>query len=195
MGFFSIIALAVALAMDALAVSISAGVYIRQVSARQFFRLSWHFGLFQAMMPVIGWSAGLSVRRRIEQFDHWVAFLLLAVVATGMLRQAFGKPGDSGLKADPTRGWRLIMLSVATSIDALAVGLSLSIIGVSVWFPAVIIGITAALFTLCGLALGSRAGRTAWLRRYAEIAGALVLYGIGLHILYDHGVLAKISGY
>ena len=87
------------------------------------------------------------------------------------------------------------MLSVATSIDALAVGLSLSVIGVSVWFPSAIIGITAAMFTVFGLLIGSRAGRVAWLRRYAEIAGAVVLYGIGLHILYDHGVLASITSY
>ena len=195
MSLIAIIGLAVALAMDALAVSISAGVYIQRVSARQFFRLSWHFGLFQALMPVIGWYAGLSVRRRIEQFDHWVAFFLLAFVATSMLREAFGKNEESGLKTDPTRGWRLVMLSVATSIDALAVGLSLSVIGVSVWFPAVVIGITAAVFTVSGLMLGSKAGSIIWLRRYAEIAGAIVLYAIGLHILYDHGALAMVSSY
>jgi putative Mn2+ efflux pump MntP len=194
LSLLAIIGLAVALAMDALAVSVAAGVYIQRVSPRQFFRLSWHFGLFQAMMPVVGWAAGLSVRRWIEQYDHWVAFLLLAVVGTGMLRQALGKADEDEIRTDPTRGWRLVMLSVATSIDALAVGLSLSLIGVSVWFPAVIIGLTAGLFTFSGMLLGSRAGRIAWLRRYAEITGGLVLYAIGLRILYDHGTLAAIMG-
>ncbi|MEW6078414.1 MAG: manganese efflux pump MntP family protein [Thermodesulfobacteriota bacterium] len=194
MSLLAIIGLAVALAMDALAVSVAAGVCIQQVSARQFFRLSWHFGLFQAMMPVVGWCAGLSVRRWIEQYDHWLAFLLLAVVGAGMLRQAFGKEDEDEIKTDPTRGWRLVILSVATSIDALAVGLSLSLIGVSVWFPAVIIGLTAGLFTFSGMLLGSRAGRIAWLKRYAEIIGGLVLYAIGLRILYDHGELAAIIG-
>ena len=194
MGFLTIAGLAVALAMDALAVSIAAGVFIRNVRPRQFFRLSWHFGLFQGLMPVIGWAAGLSVRQWIARFDHWAAFLLLALVATGMLREAFDKAENGGLKSDPTRGWRLVLLSVATSIDALAVGLSLAVIGVSVWFPAVIIGLTAALFTLFGLVLGSRAGRIAWLRRYAEITGAVVLYVIGLHILYEHGVWASLTG-
>jgi putative Mn2+ efflux pump MntP len=193
-SFLAIIGLAVALAMDALAVSVAAGVYLQRVSVRQFFRLSWHFGLFQAMMPIIGWGAGLSVRQWIERYDHWVAFLLLAVVASGMLRQAFSKTEDDEIKTDPTRGWRLVVLSVATSIDALAVGLSLSLIGVSVWFPAVMIGLTAGLFTFSGLLLGSRAGRVAWLRRYAEVAGAVVLYGIGLRILHDHGVLAAVFG-
>lgn len=195
MRLIAVIGLAVALAMDALAVSIASGVYIQRVSGRQFFRLSWHFGLFQAMMPVIGWYAGLSARKLIERYDHWVAFLLLAVVATGMLRQAFRRDEETGLKADPTRGWRLVMLSVATSIDALAVGLSLSVIGVEIWFPAVIIGITAAVFTLFGLLLGSRAGRIDRLRRYAEITGATVLYLIGIHILYEHGALAGVTGY
>ena len=184
--------LAVALAMDALAVSIASGLYLQKVSGRQFFRLSWHFGLFQALMPVIGWTAGLSVRQWIEQYDHWAAFFLLAAVATGMVRQAFCKEEETDLRADPTRGWRLIILSVATSIDALAVGLSLSLIGVSVWFPALIIGLTAGIFTLGGMLLGSRAGSIVWLRRYAEIIGAVVLYGIGLHILHDHGVLARV---
>ncbi len=195
MSFFAVMGLAVALAMDALAVSIASGLYLRKVSARQFFRLSWHFGLFQAMMTVVGWMTGLYVRRQIEQYDHWTAFCLLAVVATGMMRQAFHKTGEKKIRRDPTRGWRLVLLSVATSIDALAVGLSLSLVGASVWFPALIIGLTAGLFTFCGLLLGGRAGRILWLRRYAEIAGAIVLYGIGLHILYAHGALSMLKNY
>ena len=88
MELINIIFIAVALAMDAFAVSIAAGVALKSVSPRQTFRLAWHFGLFQAMMPVIGWSAGLTVRSHIEAYDHWVAFGLLAFVAQGMLRAA-----------------------------------------------------------------------------------------------------------
>ena len=175
--------------MDAFAVSIASGVYLRNVTARQFFRLSWHFGLFQGMMPVFGWYAGGTVRQWIAQYDHWVAFVLLALVSGDMFRQAFEKnTGDERILRDPSKGFRLVMLSVATSIDALAVGFSFSLLKISIWAPAVIIGVTAAGFTLVGLLLGSRAENVAILRRYSALLGGLVLIGIGVRILYSHGV-------
>lgn len=189
MTIFNIFALAVALAMDAFAVSIASGVALKKVSARQFFRLAWHFGLFQAVMPIIGWSAGLTVRNLIQAFDHWVAFVLLLFVGGNMLRSAFGKEEENTCK-DPTRGTSLVLLSVATSIDALAVGLSIAVLDVSIWFPAFIIGVVAALFTALGLFLGSRACRYMILQKYAEALGAAVLIGIGLNILYEHDALS-----
>jgi putative Mn2+ efflux pump MntP len=186
----NIIALAVALAMDAFAVSIAAGVALKTVSARQFFRLSWHFGLFQAVMPIIGWSAGMSVRTMIQAFDHWVAFFLLLFVGGNMLRSVFGKQDEENTCKDPTRGSSLVLLSIATSIDALAVGLSMAALNVSIWFPAFMIGIVAALFTAFGLFLGARACRFMILQKYAEGLGAAVLIGIGVNILYEHEVLS-----
>jgi manganese efflux pump family protein len=184
------LALAVALAMDAFAVSIASGVSLRTVSARQTFRLAWHFGLFQAMMPVIGWSAGFTVRSRIEAYDHWVAFALLVFVAQGMLRSAFkGEPAKEDAK-DPTKGMTMVMLSVATSIDALAVGLSLSLINVSIWTPALIIGLVAGVFTTVGMHLGKVIGSMAQLSRWAEMTGGVVLLAIGVNILREHGALA-----
>jgi len=186
----NVIFIAVALAMDAFAVSIAAGVALKFVSARQTFRLAWHFGLFQAMMPVIGWSAGLTVRSRIEAYDHWIAFALLVFVAQGMLRSAF-KTEESEEKAkDPTRGLTMVMLSVATSIDALAVGLSLSMINVSIWTPALIIGLVAGAFTTAGMHLGKLIGSMAQLSRWAEMTGGIVLLAIGVNILREHGALA-----
>ena len=187
----TILGIAVALAMDALAVSIAAGVYLRNIGLRHYFRLAWHFGLFQAAMPVIGWYAGLSVRGLIENYDHWIAFFLLAFVSLNMIRESFDTDADR-TKTDPTRGVRLVLLSVATSIDALAVGLSLSVLKVSVWTPAAIIGVTAAVFTIFGLLLGSRAGSMPWLRRYADRVGAGVLLFIGLRILHEHGALGSL---
>lgn len=184
----NIAAVAVALAMDAFAVAIAAGVKLGEVDLRQTFRLAWHFGFFQAAMPVIGWAAGLTIRSQIEQYDHWVASALLLFVAQGMFRGAF-KDKASRTSQDPTKGATMVMLSVATSLDALAVGLSLSVIKASIWIPALTIGLVAALFTAVGIHLGSRVSRAGLVRRYADFTGALILSAIAFNILRVHGAL------
>ena len=189
MQLFNITAIAVALAMDAFAVAIATGVMLKQVSFRQNFRLAWHFGLFQAMMPVLGWSAGISFRSSIEAYDHWIAFGLLAFVAQGMLRAAVKKETGENERKDPTRGLTMVMLSIATSIDALAVGLSLSMISVSIWTPALIIGLVAGTFTTAGMHIGKKIGTSTNLSRYAEVFGGIVLILIGFNILREHGAL------
>lgn len=188
MTAYTIIGMAVALAMDAFAVSVAAGVYLKNISPRQFFRLSFHFGLFQAMMPVIGWSAGFSVRALIEKVDHWIAFFLLLAVGISMIREAVSEKEEARPAKDPTKGKSLIILSVATSVDALAVGFSLSILNASILAPSIVIGLTALSFTVLGLYIGSKAVNISWLKRYAEILGTLVLCAIGLSIMADHGV-------
>ena len=189
MQLFNISAIAVALAMDAFAVAIAAGVMLKQISFRQNFRLAWHFGLFQAMMPVLGWSAGFYIRDWIEAYDHWIAFGLLAFVAQGMLRAAFKKEKVADERKDPTRGLTMVMLSIATSIDALAVGLSLSMISVSIWTPALIIGLVAGAFTTAGMHLGKKIGSAPRMSHYAEAFGGIVLLLIGFNILREHGAL------
>ncbi len=190
MEFINILAIAVALAMDAFAVAIATGVALKTVSPRQAFRLSWHFGLFQAIMPIIGWFGGETVYAFIQHYDHWVAFGLLAFVGGHMIREAFEPEHHREERKDPTKGMRLVMLSVATSIDALAIGFSMSMIGMRVFFPALIIGIVALLFTLVGLYVGARVGSGTRVAHYAEIAGGVVLILIGLNLLYKHGVFA-----
>lgn len=190
MGFVNIAAIAVALAMDAFAVAIATGVRLKYVSPRQFFRLAWHFGLFQAMMPIIGWAAGLTVRESIARFDHWIAFGLLAFVGVNMIREAFKLEEDARRKRDPTRGLTLVMLSVATSIDALAVGLTISMLQVAIWLPALVIGLVAGAFTVLGLQLGKAVGSAERLSPVAEVLGGVVLIGIGLNLLYEHKALA-----
>ena len=187
MSFLTLLALAVALAMDAFAVAVATGVVLGAVTRRQAFRLSWHFGLFQAAMPLLGWAAGLSVRGLVESFDHWAAFALLAFIGGKMLWESFGGE-ERGRETDPTKGVSLVLLSLATSVDALAVGFSLALLNVSVWFPSAVIGAVAAAFTLFGLYLGKAAGTFSGLGRWAERAGGVVLLGIGLRILYSHGV-------
>lgn len=188
MGSIELITIAIALAMDAFAVSIATGVALKSVSPRQTFRLAWHFGLFQALMPVLGWYLGGTVRSYIESYAHWIAFCLLVYIGYKMIHEAF--EDDEGAKGDPTKGMSLVILSIATSIDALAVGLSLSMLGISVWWPSFIIGIVALVFTTIGLHLGKTAAKAERLGKYAEILGGTVLIIIGLKILWEHGVFA-----
>ena len=188
MDFTSLLGIAFALAMDAFAVSVASGITLKTITPRHIFRLSWHFGFFQALMPIVGWSAGLTVRSYIEQYDHWVAFGLLLFVGGNMLREAFSQKQEDSKTNDPTRGKTLVILSVATSIDALAVGLSFSMLKISIWFPAFVIGIVAAVFTAVGIQIGRKIVKSSYLCSYAEALGGIVLIGIGLNILREHGV-------
>ena len=187
-SFLAVLAIAVALAMDAFAVSVSASATLPVVTWRHYFRLSFHFGLFQFLMPVIGWALGLSVRDYIEAWDHWIAFAMLALVGLNMLREAWSGEDEEHASGDPSRGLQLVMLAVATSIDAMAVGLSFAMIGVSVWWPAAVIGLVCAAITAAGVKLGRLLGSSSLLGNKASVIGALVLIGIGLKILHEHGV-------
>ena len=180
--------IALALAVDAFAVALASGVSLCQVSGRQTFRMAFHFGLFQAMMNVLGWAAGLTVRTLLEGIDHWLAFGLLALVAAKMIKDSIAGREEEAQKIDPTRGYTLVMLAVATSIDSLAVGLSFSVLNISIWMPAAVIGIVATLLTVMGLRLGCLLGSASRIGARAEIAGGLVLLGIGFNILHQHGV-------
>lgn len=185
MGWLSLFALACALAMDAFAVAVVTGLSVSPLTPRHVFRLAFHFGLFQALMPVAGWLAGSAVHSHIAAFDHWIAFGLLAFVGGKMAWGALDPVHDERPAfADPTSGWALVMLSVATSIDALAVGLSLAMLGSRIVVPAVVIGLVAATFTAVGMALGRRIGAI-WGRR-VEVAGGFVLLGIGVKIVAEH---------
>jgi manganese efflux pump family protein len=180
----TLLGIALGLAMDAFAVAIGAGLQLCEVTPRQTLRLAWHFGLFQAFMPVIGWLAGRTLVQYIAPVDHWIAFGLLAVIGGRMIYEAFQEKGGDTQVCDPTKGWRLVMLSIATSIDALAVGLSLAVLGISIWWPAIVIGIVAGVLTTIGMELGKRFG--AILGRRMEIVGGVILIGIGLKILIEH---------
>ena len=189
MTFFTVFAIALALAMDAFAVSVSAAATLSSVTWRHYFRLSFHFGLFQFLMPVIGWALGVSVRGYIETWDHWIAFAMLSLVGLNMLREAWFGEEEEASSGDPTRGVQLVMLAVATSIDAMAVGLSFAMIGVPVWGPSIIIGLVCAAVTAAGVKLGRILGGTRLLGNKVAVLGGLVLIGIGIKILHEHGVL------
>ncbi len=185
MGWLSLVTIAVALAMDAFAVAVVSGITLNLITRRHLFRLSFHFGLFQAMMTTIGWAAGAVVQRYIAAFDHWIAFALLALVGGNIIYGAVrGDKAEERVAPDLTSGRNLVMVSVATSIDALAVGLSLGVIGAAIAIPALVIGLTAALLTLLGVAVGRRIGtaRGSWV----EVLGGAVLIAIGIRVVWQH---------
>lgn len=185
MAFVDILLIAVALAMDAFTVALAVGLHLSdrgRVAPRQYFRLSFHFGLFQFLMPILGWAAGTTVRHYIETFDHWVAMGLLTYIGIKMIHES--RQRQEYTREDPTRGMSLVILSVATSIDALATGLSLAFLGVAILYPSVIIGIVAAGFTFGGLSFGRKLGLS-WRGKIA-VLGGLILIAIGLKILFEH---------
>jgi putative Mn2+ efflux pump MntP len=183
LNWLTVLGVAVGLAMDAFAVAVAAGLMLDQVTGRHRFRLGFHFGLFQFLMPMLGWLAGHGVAEYIQAYDHWVAFGLMSCVGGKMIWEAM-MPRDErrSSRTDPTRGWSLVTLSVATSLDALAVGFSMAAIGVSIFLPSVVIGLVAGAMTVFGLSFGRRLG--AGCGRWAEVAGGLVLLAIGVKILF-----------
>jgi putative Mn2+ efflux pump MntP len=193
MAYTTLLAIAVALAMDAFTVALAAGLQLQRVTVVQTLRLAATFGFFQFAMPILGWCFGLGIQGYIEDYDHWIAFALLAFVGGRMLKEAWDTRGPSARRAsrqpDPTRGSQLLVLGIATSIDALAVGLSLAVLGQKVFFPALVIGIVCFTLTAVGLHLGRvmRALAGNW-GNSANALGGLVLIAIGLSILRDHGV-------
>ena len=183
MNWTTVLGIAVGLAMDAFAVSIASGLKLGHVTVRHVFRLAFHFGLFQFLMPVIGWHLGKQVAGVIDSFDHWIAFGLLALIGGRMLWEA-GSEREPDARTDPTRGMSLVTLSVATSIDALAAGVGLAFLRESIWIPSVTIGLVTAALTGVGIAFGSRLG-SRW-GRWAEVVGGCVLILIGLRIVVSH---------
>ena len=201
MSFLAVLAIAVALAMDAFAVALTTGVRLQAVGAAQTFRMAGAFGLFQFAMPVVGWFLGAAAQQYIEAYDHWAAFGLLALVGGKMLKEAWenrGKATEECSWSDPTRGHTLLMLGIATSLDALAVGLSLAVLKVNIWLPACIIGGVCFAVTAIGMHLGrilctlQSLGSIGNLGNKANALGGFVLVAIGVGILKEHGVFSAL---
>ena len=183
MTIFEILSLAVGLSMDAMAVSLCAGAAGFASPPRPAIRIAFHFGFFQAIMPVLGWLAGNTIAPWVAGFDHWLAFLLLAFVAVRMVRSGLSSDAPDPA-CDPTRGSTLIMLSIATSIDAMAVGFSLALLSTPILVPSVVIGVVTFLLSFAATRLGGRLNLRFGKRM--EVLGGLVLVIIGLRILLSH---------
>ena len=185
MSFILVLGIAMALAMDCFAVTLGMACGSRGLGTRQAVRMAAFFGGFQFVMPVAGWLAGDKLLGFIRDFDHWVAFGLLALIGGRMIYESFGlSEAEKARRPDQTHGMRLVVLSLATSIDAMAVGLSLGVIRTGILYPAAVIGVTSFVLTIVGAKLGPVAGRVAG--RRAELFGGLILIGIGVKILIEH---------
>ena len=185
MSYPVMLGIAIGLAIDAFAVAVASSIKLRGVSKRQVFRLAFHFGLFQAFMPIIGWALGQTVTDYFSYWDHWIAFVLLGGVGIKSLYEGLkNNTNEESAVKDPTKGISLVALSVATSIDALAIGLSFAVLQIPIWQPCIIIGLVAAALTTIGMFFGERIGGR--LGHRAEIIGGLVLIGIGVKIVIDH---------
>ncbi len=182
MRFYEVFLIALGLAMDAFAVSVCKGLKMRKVDYKYTLIIAFFFGFFQAMMPVIGWFAGRQFADYISSIDHWIAFALLAFIGGRMVWDAFHeKDGDGGTVVYDFK--EITMLAVATSIDALAVGISFAFLDVSIVPAALQIGIITFLLSLLGVLIGNRFGMR--FKSKAEVAGGVILILIGVKILLE----------
>ncbi|OGD13557.1 MAG: hypothetical protein A2V76_06400 [Candidatus Aminicenantes bacterium RBG_16_63_14] len=185
MSFIFVLGIAVALAMDCFAVTMGLACGARGLTMKQAVRMAVYFGGFQFVMPVAGWLAGDKLLGFIEHFDHWVAFGLLALIGGRMVYESFEFSGEEkACRPDKTQGTKLVVLALATSIDALAVGLSLGVVRTSILCPALVIGAMSFALTIVGAKLGPVVGRIVGKR--AEQLGGLILIAIGAKILIEH---------
>lgn len=187
MTYIEIWLLAISLAMDCFSVSITSGIILRRVLWKTFLTIAFFFGLFQGLMPVIGWFAASRFQHLIENYDHWIAFGVLFLLGARMIKESF-KDEEEEHHFNPTRLPVILTLAVATSIDALAVGISFAFTGMTTWRsildPVLIIGFVSFIFSIIGCLIGVYFGKRVNLR--AELWAGIILIGIGVKILIEH---------
>jgi len=182
--WLTICGIAVGLAMDAFAVSVVSGSVFKELHIKHALRMALFFGVFQAIMPLLGYASGNLFTGTIAACDHWIAFVLLGAVGTKMIYESFKFRKVGEKPKDPSSLTVLLMLSIATSIDALAVGVTLSLITTSIMAAVMVIGIITFGLSYAGFELGKRIGH--FFENKIEIAGGLILIGIGIKILITH---------
>ena len=186
MKMLTLTIIAIGLAMDAFAVSIGKGLSVRKIEPRHTLSVGLWFGGFQALMPLIGYFLGISFADFVTEVDHWIAFVLLGIIGGNMIKESYQKDDSEEVSPDFSVKTMLAM-AVATSIDALAIGVSFAFLKVNIWVAVTIIGLTTALFSGAGILIGNFFG-SRW-KSKAEFAGGFILVAMGLKILVDHLVL------
>ena len=187
MQHFQIVFIAVGLAADAFAVSVSSGAIIEKLRLRHALRIAFFFGAFQAIMPWIGWKIGSLASDLIRAMDHWLAFVILSFIGGKMIYESFLLKEETEEEANPLNFSVLLSLAIATSIDALAVGVTFSFLDVSIYEPVLIIGAITFILSLAGTYIGEYFGHI--FENRIEMAGGLILLGIGCKILIEHTLL------
>lgn len=187
MGFIEFFLTGIGLSMDAFAVAICKGLGMRKVNYKQMLLIALFFGGFQALMPLLGWLLGRQFEQYITSVDHWIAFALLVLIGANMLREA--RKEDDTTDAEtvydaPLPLGQLLLMAIATSIDALAVGISFAFLGVNIWLAIAIIGTTTFLISAAGVFIGNRFGNR--YEKRATIAGGIILILLGVKILLEH---------
>jgi len=183
MDLLSVIGIGVGLAMDCFAISVASGMTTKTLKIRHVLRMALFFGGFQALMPVVGWLAGKTLAELVSGFDHWVVFAVLSLIGAKMIYESF-KIESAEEPAPLESVYVLLVLSVATSIDALAVGFGFAFLRVSIVMPVVVIGLVTFVLSLVGTAVGHNLGH--FFEKRIEAVGGLVLIAIGVKILLEH---------
>lgn len=182
MEVMTIFLIALSLAMDAFAVSIANGVSVTHFGKKEAIKQGIYFGLFQFLMPLLGWLLGISVKNAMEAIDHWIAFFLLALIGGSMIWESLKKEEQKNITVLTNKN--LVLQAIATSIDALAIGVSFAILEVHIVFASAVIGVVAFVLSYIGGILGKYLGE--FLQKKASIAGGIVLIAVGFKILLEH---------
>ncbi|MCL2040674.1 MAG: manganese efflux pump MntP family protein [Bacteroidales bacterium] len=178
-----IILIALGLSMDAFAVSITLGLSVKRPKIKEFLIPGVYFGLFQMIMPLAGYFAGTYFAHKIQELDHWVAFALLVLIGGKMIKESFSKEKEK-TKGNPFQFSTMLLLAIATSIDALAVGITFAFLDVDIWKSIIIIGVVTLCLSMCGVKIGNVFGTK--FKSKAEFIGGAVLVILGVKILIEH---------
>ena len=191
MNYIEIILIAIGLSMDAFAVSVTLGLSVQKPTLKEYLLPGIYFGVFQALMPLIGYFAGTLFAEKIQKFEHWIAFGLLVIIGANMIKESFSKE-EKKHDADKFTFINMLLLAIATSIDALAVGVTFSFFKINIYAAIAIIGFTTFILSICGVKIGNLFGVK--FKSKAELIGGIVLVALGIKILLEHfGLFPKIN--
>ena len=182
MGIIELISVSIGLSMDAFAVSICKGLSLKKMSWKKAVIVGIYFGFFQGIMPLMGYLLGISFKKQISNIDHWVAFVLLGVIGINMIKEALSS--DSETTNDSIKFKDMFVLAIATSIDALAIGITFAFLNVNIWLAIVLIGIITFILSIVGVKIGNIFGDK--FEKKAEIFGGIILILLGIKILLEH---------